>query len=39
MEFTQWDDSAINAEEWVLVSQNRNEIRQIMSNYVGIVRQ
>jgi L-aspartate oxidase len=34
-----WDDSGtINTEEWVLVSQNRNEIRQVMSNYVGIVR-
>lgn len=34
-----WDDSGtINTEEWILVSQNRNEIRQIMSNYVGIVR-
>jgi L-aspartate oxidase len=34
-----WDDSGtINTEEWILVSENRNEIRQIMSNYVGIVR-
>ncbi len=35
----EWDESGtVNAEEWVLISQNRNEIKQIMSNYVGIVR-
>lgn len=35
----EWDDSGtINMEEWILISENRNEIRQIMSNYVGIVR-
>lgn len=35
----EWDSSGTeNAEEWVLISQNRNEIKQIMSNYVGIVR-
>lgn len=34
-----WDDSGtVNAEEWVLIAQNKNEIKQIMSNYVGIVR-
>jgi L-aspartate oxidase len=34
-----WDESGTeNAEEWILISQNRNEINQIMSNYVGIVR-
>ncbi len=35
----EWDDSGtINAEEWVLISQNKNEIKETMSNYVGIVR-
>jgi L-aspartate oxidase len=35
----EWDASGTeNAEEWVLISQNRAEIKQIMSNYVGIVR-
>ncbi len=34
-----WDSSGTeNAEEWVLISQNRTEIKQIMFNYVGIVR-
>ena len=34
-----WDESGTeNTEEWILISQNRNEINQIMSNYVGIVR-
>ncbi len=34
-----WDASGtINTEEWILISQNKNEIKQIMSNYVGIVR-
>ncbi|HWA06921.1 MAG TPA: L-aspartate oxidase [Ignavibacteria bacterium] len=34
-----WDSSGTeNAEEWVLISQNKYEIKQIMSNYVGIVR-
>lgn len=38
-EIPEWDDSGTeNAEEWVLIAQNRNEIKQIMSNYVGIVR-
>lgn len=36
---TDWDDSGTeNAEEWVLLSENKNEIKSIMSNYVGIVR-
>ena len=35
----EWDDSGtVNMAEWILISENRNEIRQIMSNYVGIVR-
>lgn len=35
----EWDASGTeNAEEWILISQNRTEIKQIMSNYVGIVR-
>lgn len=34
-----WDVSGtVNSEEWVLISQNKAEIKQIMSNYVGIVR-
>jgi len=34
-----WDSSGTdNTEEWILISQNKNEIKQIMSNYVGIVR-
>lgn len=34
-----WDDSGTeNTEEWILISQNKHEIKQIMSNYVGIVR-
>ncbi|HMT10049.1 MAG TPA: L-aspartate oxidase [Ignavibacteria bacterium] len=38
-EIPEWDESGTeNAEEWVLIAQNRNEIKQIMSNYVGIVR-
>jgi L-aspartate oxidase len=35
----EWDDSGtLNSEEWVLVSHNRREIRQVMWDYVGIVR-
>jgi L-aspartate oxidase len=35
----EWDDTGtFNAEEWVLVSHNLREIRQIMWDYVGIVR-
>ena len=34
-----WDASGTeNTEEWILISQNKHEIKQIMSNYVGIVR-
>ena len=35
----EWDESGTkNTEEWVLVSHNKQEIQQIMWNYVGIVR-
>ena len=35
----EWDASRTeNPQEWVLVAQNRREVRQVMSNYVGIVR-
>src|SRR6056297_3787808 len=35
----EWDASRTeNPHEWVLVAQNRREVRQVMSNYVGIVR-
>lgn len=38
-EIPPWDDSGtVNTEEWILISQNKTEIKQIMSNYVGIVR-
>ncbi len=38
-EIPEWDSSGTeNAEEWILISQNKHEIKQIMSNYVGIVR-
>ncbi|MDR9415022.1 MAG: L-aspartate oxidase [Gracilimonas sp.] len=34
-----WDESGtVNTEEWVLVSHNLQELRQVMWNYVGIVR-
>jgi L-aspartate oxidase len=34
-----WDESGTeNNEEWILISQDRSEIKQVMSNYVGIVR-
>ena len=34
-----WDASGTeNAPEWVLVQHNRQEIRRVMSDYVGIVR-
>ncbi|MEO1021016.1 MAG: L-aspartate oxidase [Bacteroidota bacterium] len=35
----EWDESGtFNTKEWVLISHNREELQQIMSNYVGIVR-
>ncbi len=35
----EWDVTGTeNAEEWVLVSQDKVEIKHLMSNYVGIVR-
>ncbi len=38
-EFQIWDDSNTGfAEEWVLISHNRDEIQKIMWDYVGIVR-
>lgn len=34
-----WDDTdTFNAEEWVLISHNRKEVRTLMWDYVGIVR-
>ncbi len=34
-----WDDSGtIDNEEWILISHNLTELKQIMWNYVGIVR-
>ena len=34
-----WDDSGtVNTEEWILISHNKKEIKEIMSDYVGIVR-
>ncbi len=38
-EFPDWDESGtINTEEMVLISHNRRELQQLMSDYVGIVR-
>jgi L-aspartate oxidase len=38
-EIPEWDESGTaNTEEWVLVSHNRQELKQVMWNYVGIVR-
>ncbi len=35
----EWDKSGTDEpQEWVLVAQNRREVRQVMSAYVGIVR-
>jgi len=35
----EWDESGtVNTEEWVLVSHNRQELKRVMWNYVGIVR-
>jgi len=34
-----WDETdTYNAEEWVLISHNRNEVKSTMWDYVGIVR-
>lgn len=34
-----WNDEGTeNTEEWILISHNRKEIKNIMSDYVGIVR-
>lgn len=34
-----WNDEGTeNAEEWILLSHNKNEIKNVMSDYVGIVR-
>ena len=32
------DDGTENTEEWILISHNKKEIKDIMSDYVGIVR-
>jgi L-aspartate oxidase len=38
-EIPEWDESGtFNTKEWVLVSHNRDELQQVMSDYVGIVR-
>lgn len=35
----EWDESGTtNTEEWILISHNRKELKQIMWDYVGIVR-
>ncbi len=35
----QWDDSGtFNMDEWILIAHDRDEIRKIMWDYVGIVR-
>jgi L-aspartate oxidase len=34
-----WNDKGtINNEEWIMISHNKREIKEIMSDYVGIVR-
>ncbi|MFC1513977.1 hypothetical protein ACFL5P_03095 [candidate division KSB1 bacterium] len=34
-----WDESGtFNADEWILISHDREEIRKLMWDYVGIVR-
>ena len=34
-----WDEKGVeNTEEWIMVSHNFNEVQNLMSNYVGIVR-
>ena len=38
-EIPDWDDSGTaRPNEWVLISHNRDELRRVMWNYVGIVR-
>lgn len=38
-EIPEWDDSGTeHPQEWVLISHNREELRRIMWDYVGIVR-
>ncbi|MBL7994670.1 L-aspartate oxidase [bacterium] len=38
-EFPEWDESGtFSSEEWILIEHNREEIQQIMWDYVGIVR-
>lgn len=38
-EIPDWDDSGtIHPVEWILISHNKDELRQIMWDYVGIVR-
>ena len=35
----EWDESGTeNTEEWILISHNKREIKEVMSDYVGIVR-
>ncbi len=37
--FPDWDESGTESpEEWILISHNRKEVQQVMSDYVGIVR-
>lgn len=34
-----WDDKGtVNAEEWILIRHNKREIKELMGDYVGIVR-
>ena len=34
-----WDDDGMeNTEEWILISHNKKEIKEVMSDYIGIVR-
>lgn len=34
-----WDEKGVDkSEEWILISHNFNEVQNLMSNYVGIVR-
>ncbi len=39
IEIPPWDDSGTyDPEEWVLIEHDRNEVRKLMEDYVGIVR-